>query len=165
MKHVAIIVAYDESRGIGKDGKIPWWIKGDTKHFNAMTKGCPVVMGRKTWDSLPNKYRPLPWRINLVVSRGTPDVNGCASTFVRPDLQDAIKFGVNAFGGERTVWVCGGAEIYREAIPLVDEIVVTEIKGEYDCDTFFPSINESEWYRGLVRYEENFNVVRYRRKT
>ncbi|GAB3433491.1 dihydrofolate reductase [Flindersiella endophytica] len=114
---------------IGRDGTLPWHLPEDMKHFRTLTAGATVLMGRHTWESLPPRFRPLPGRRNLVLSRTPqPDVE----TF--PDLPSALA----AVTGD--VWVMGGAEVYRAALPFADRIVVTEIREPFEGDTYAPDI-------------------------
>lgn len=152
---IKIIVAYDENRGIGKDNKIPWHIPEEFKFFKSTTIGNCCIMGRKTWDSLPLK--PLKNRCNIVVSNTMqylPDAFVCSS------LQEAIlKTGNNAF-------VIGGSKIYDEALSLnvVDEIYASEIKGKYDCDTYFPALDLNVWNKVELYLNDKFSVFKYLRK-
>lgn len=145
-----LIVATDEKNGFGKGGKIPWKVPEDMAYFKKATMGGIVVMGRKTWDSLPKKFRPLPGRFNVVMSRGdVPDApfrgwfedfgdseTPAPALFVKPHVLPADP--------DRAIWFIGGAEIYKQALEsgLVDEIHVTRIAGDYGCDTFFPGVPE-----------------------
>lgn len=142
-KPIDIIVALDQNNGIGKQGTIPWKIPADLKRFREVTstaldpaKQNAVIMGRKTWDSIPDKFRPLPGRRNIVLSRGGASFLGatCVSTFVgavaAAELDDAI---------ERS-FVIGGAEIYALAMPYAQHIYATHIENTYACDAFFPNI-------------------------
>ena len=140
---VHVIVAIDDARGIGKDGGIPWSCKPDMRHFSKQTKGKgynAVIMGKKTWDSLPRK--PLPGRANFVLSRSMPEMPeqhlGNERVFFS-DVDKLRKYCENKF---EEVWVIGGEAIYKLFIddPNVDAIHVTNIPGMFDCDTFFPDI-------------------------
>ena len=124
---------------IGKDNRLPWHIPEDMAHFKQLTQGCPVVMGRKTWDSLPPRFRPLPGRTNIVVTR-QPDWHESGSQ-PAPSLREALQQCENA----EKVWVIGGAQIYAQALPLADELVVTEINADFDGDAFAPAIGP-EWH-------------------
>ena len=126
------ILAHDSKYGIGKDGKMPWpHNDADMKWFRDCTVNQVVVMGRKTWESIGNKK--LPKRVNFVVSRskleGTPD-SVYYGTMV--DLIQSLK----SHYSDKDIWFIGGSEIYRQAMPLCDNIYVTEFPGDYDCDTF-----------------------------
>jgi dihydrofolate reductase len=147
----SIIVAMDEERGTGRDGKIPWHLKGDLRHFKEVTiatrepgKKNIVIMGRKTWDSLPERFRPLPGRINVVITRDK-NLPLPACVFRADSLKgalalcrhDAIKDTFEA------VYVIGGGQIYRQALrhPRCRRIYATHIHGSFCCDTFFPAFD------------------------
>ena len=152
---IKIIVAHDENRGIGKDNKIPWHIPEEFKFFKTTTIGNCCIMGRKTWDSLP--FKPLKNRCNIVVSN---TIQSLPDAFVCSSLQEAVlKTGNNAF-------IIGGSKIYDEALSLniIDEIYVSEIKGQYDCDTFFPTLDLSIWNKVELYLNDKFSVFKYLRK-
>lgn len=120
---------------IGKDNALPWHLPEDMAHFKRMTAGCPVVMGRKTWDSLPPKFRPLPGRRNIVVTRQADwQADGAERA---GGLPEAIALCADA----AEVWVIGGAQIYAEAAPLVRRAVVTEIAQDFDGDAHAPVLD------------------------
>lgn len=123
---------------IGQNNALPWHLPEDMARFKQLTQGCPVVMGRKTWDSLPPRFRPLPGRTNIVVTR---QPNWQAEGAVRAaSLPEALR---QAPAGA-TVWVIGGAQIYAEALPLADSIYVTEIERDFVGDAYAPTLG-SEW--------------------
>ena len=124
---------------IGKDNQLPWHLPEDLAHFKRTTLGCPVIMGRKTWDSLPPKFRPLPGRLNIVVTRDTGFVADGAS--VAHSLHAARD--LCPAGSE--VWVIGGAQIYAQALPLAGRVVVTEIARDFEGDAIAPTLGP-EWY-------------------
>jgi dihydrofolate reductase len=135
---VALVAAVARGGVIGRDGDLPWHLPEDMAHFRSVTMGCPVVMGRKTWDSLPPRFRPLPGRRNVVVTRNpawSADGAERAGSF-----EEALAL---VDGAER-VSVIGGGEIFAAALPFADELVLTEIDLDVDGDTFFP-----EWDRGV----------------
>jgi dihydrofolate reductase len=123
---------------IGKDNTIPWHIPEDMAHFKQLTLGCPVVMGRKTWDSLPPRFRPLPGRTNIVVTR-QDDWQADGAVRVA-SLQGALDHAA----GAQTVWVIGGAQIYAEALPLADRLEITEIDRDFVGDAYAPTLGP-EW--------------------
>lgn len=142
-----------EARGgvIGAEGGLPWHLPEDLAHFKAKTLGEAVVMGRKTWDSLPPRFRPLPGRENIVITRQpdwTADGARRAATLV-----DAVR-------GLARVWIIGGAEIFAEAIGAADRLEVTEIDLDVQGDAYAPSrdgwrlVSEGDWQRsaGGVRF-------------
>lgn len=146
---------------IGKDNRLPWHLPEDLAHFKRTTLGCPVIMGRKTWDSLPPKFRPLPGRLNIVVTRDPGFVAEGAS--VAHSLEAARE--LCPAGG--TAWVIGGAQIYAQALPLASEVVVTEIARDFEGDAFAPVLG-GEW-REVAREDHvgssglPFAFVTYRR--
>jgi dihydrofolate reductase len=135
---LGVIFARARNGTIGKDGVMPWHLPEDLAHFKRVTLGCPVIMGRKTWDSLPPRFRPLPGRINVVVTRQadwqSPGATRAAS------LQEAIAL----FAAAPQVWVIGGAQIYAQALPLAHRAEVTEIEIDVEGDAFAPTFG-SEW--------------------
>jgi dihydrofolate reductase len=123
---------------IGKHNAIPWHLPEDMAHFKRTTLGCPVMMGRKTWDSLPAKFRPLPGRLNVVVTR-QPDWQAQGALPAR-SLAEAIALCATS----SDAWVIGGAEIYAQALPLACTAVVTEIATNFEGDAFAPQFGP-EW--------------------
>jgi dihydrofolate reductase len=130
---VALIWAQAANGVIGRDGEIPWHLPEDMKHFRSVTTGSTVVMGRVTWDSLPTRFRPLPDRRNLVLTR-RPDWSAPGATRVA-DVEHAVR---EAAGD---LWVIGGGQVYDAALPYADRLVVTELESSYDGDTFAPAID------------------------
>ena len=135
---LSLIAAVARNRAIGKDNQLLWHLPGDMRHFRETTRGKPVIMGRKTWESLPEKFRPLPGRHNLVVSRN-PAYAAPGATLVA-SLEDAIA---RAGGGE--IFVIGGETLYRQALPLAQRLYLTEIDRTFVGDAFFPEITAGEW--------------------
>lgn len=130
-----LIFARASNGVIGRNNALPWHLPEDMAHFKRTTLGCPVIMGRKTWDSLPPKFRPLPGRLNIVVTRDAQwQADGAARA---GSLQEAMALcppGANA-------WVIGGAQIYAAALPLADTAVVTEIAQDFEGDAFAPTFS------------------------
>ena len=123
---------------IGKDNQLPWHLAEDMAHFKQLTQGCPVVMGRKTWDSLPPRFRPLPGRTNIVVTRQADwQAEGAHRAGSLPEALALCDTG-------KTVWIIGGAQIYAEALPLADCVEVTEIAQDFDGDAYAPVLG-AEW--------------------
>ena len=136
MSTVSLVVAADEEGGIGRGGGLPWHLPADLKHFRALTMGKPVIMGRRTWESIG---RPLPERRNVVVSRQPSlQVPGCE---VAGSLDDALRLVDDA----AEACVIGGAEIYRLALPLADLIHLTRVHARVEADTFLPPLDPREW--------------------
>ena len=132
-----LIFARARNGVIGKDNTLPWHLPEDLAHFKQTTLGQPVVMGRKTWESLPPKFRPLPGRTNIVVTRQTDwQAEGA---LVAHSIEEAVQqcpAGAN-------IWVIGGAEVYAQAMPLAQCAVVTEIDADFEGDAFAPELGQN----------------------
>jgi len=141
---VALIVAVAENGVIGRDGKLPWRIPEDMKWFKARTEGRPMIMGRKTWESLPR--RPLPGRTNIVVTR---DASYKAEGAV---VATSLAAALDVANGEapEEIMVIGGAEIYRASMPFVRRIYLTSVHGEIEGDTYFPALDRDDWNETIV---------------
>jgi dihydrofolate reductase len=133
-----LIFARSANGVIGKAGSMPWHLPEDLAHFKRTTLGCPVIMGRKTWDSLPPRFRPLPGRANIVITRQRNWQ--AAGATVAYSLPEAMAL----CGDPADAWVIGGAEIYAQALPLASSAVVTEIEASYDGDVFAPQFG-AQW--------------------
>ncbi|MDB5180698.1 MAG: dihydrofolate reductase [Candidatus Saccharibacteria bacterium] len=151
----SIVVAYDAMRTIGRNGDLPWAGKlpADLKHFKELTEGRSVIMGRKTFESLPEAYRPLPNRQNIVMSLSATAIKGAV---IARSLEEAYEY-----AGDDAM-VIGGADIYRQALPTVDIIYATEIftrtvKG----DAFFPPLPMSDWCIDSIQDFEADNKNKY----
>jgi dihydrofolate reductase len=137
---LSLIAAVARHGAIGKNNALLWHEPEDQKHFRLVTLGCPVLMGRKTWDSLPPRFKPLPGRRNIVVTR---DANWRADgAEAAGSLDAALAMTAKA----PKVFVIGGANLYAHALPLANELMLTEIDAEFDADTYFP-----RWDRSLFR--------------
>ncbi|EME22937.1 dihydrofolate reductase [Rhodococcus triatomae] len=134
---LGLIWAQANNGVIGRDNAIPWRIPEDTAHFKNVTTGHPVIMGRRTWDSLPPRFRPLSDRRNIVVTRDT-DWSAEGAEVVH-SLDDALRT-----AGEGEVWVIGGGEVYAAALGRADRVAVTEIDLDVDGDAFAPTLGP-EW--------------------
>ncbi|AOW13005.1 dihydrofolate reductase [Hydrogenophaga crassostreae] len=133
-----LIYARASNGVIGKDNGLPWHLPEDLAHFKRTTLGCPVIMGRKTWDSLPPQFRPLPGRSNIVISRdGEWSAEGAKHATSVQGAMALCEPGSDA-------WVIGGAQIYSLALPLASSVVVTEIARPYEGDAFAPELGP-EW--------------------
>ena len=135
---LSLIAALAENRVIGIDNSMPWHLPGDFKYFKATTLGKPIIMGRKTWDSLPPRFRPLPGRANIVVTRQA-DWNEIGAQRA-PSLREALQMYEQA----ATAWVIGGAQIYAQALPLAQRVEATEIERDFDGDAYAPLL-DSQW--------------------
>jgi dihydrofolate reductase len=130
---VALVAAVARGGVIGRDGGLPWRLPEDMAHFREVTIGHPVVMGRKTWDSLPDHFRPLPGRRNVVVTR-SPSWSAEGA-----ERAGSVEEALALVAGAERVSVIGGGEIFAAALPVADELVLTEIDLEIEGDTFFPA--------------------------
>lgn len=134
---LTLIAAVAKNRVIGHENTLPWQLPEDLRHFKTLTLGHPIIMGRKTWASIG---RPLPGRTNIVITRDPGfTANG---VMVVHSLQDAID---RATVGTDEIFIIGGAEIYRQALPLARRLQLTEIDRDYTGDTFFPEWDRLEW--------------------
>lgn len=144
-----IIVAYEhKTRGIGFENDIPWYFPNDLKHFSKLTKGNgnnAIIMGRKTWESLPKK--PLPKRQNIILSRTYGDNKQIDNELYFNDITTAIEYCKSEKNKYEELWIIGGNEIYKQTLERfnnqINNIFVTEIEKEYKCDTFFPEISSN----------------------
>ena len=136
---ISLIAAVAKNLAIGKNGQLLWHLPEDMRYFRETTRGKPVIMGRKTWESLPDAFRPLPGRKNIVISRN-PAYDAAGATLVG-SLSEAIGQTHEA----EEVFVIGGAEIYRQALPLAQRLYVTEVAHDFDADAFFPDYRASVW--------------------
>ena len=132
MPRINLIFARAANGVIGKDNTMPWHLPEDLAHFKRQTQGCPVVMGRKTWDSLPPRFRPLPERVNIVVTRQSDWQ--AVGALRAASLPEALSLCVDA----PDIWVIGGAEIYRQAEPMAVRAEVTEIAQDFEGDAYAP---------------------------
>lgn len=156
-----LIAAVARNGAIGKDNQLLWHLPEDMKFFRETTRGATVMMGRKTWESLPERFRPLPGRRNIVITR-QPDFVA-AGAEIASSLDQAL-----ALAGDGRVFVIGGAEIYAQAMPRADEVIVTEVDVAPEADAFFPRIDAADWQ--LCQREEgvsanglHYAFVTYRR--
>ena len=136
---LSLIAAVARNRAIGKDNQLLWHLPEDMKHFRETTRGKPVVMGRKTWESLPEKFRPLPGRQNIVVSRDP------AYKAHGADLAGSLEGALALAGGAEEVFVIGGEQLYRAALPFADRLYLAEVELEPEADAFFPELNPAVW--------------------
>ena len=132
---ISIIVAIAENGVIGDNNALLWNIKEDMRRFRTTTTGHPVIMGRKTYESIG---RPLPKRTNVVITRSDTTFEGCE---VAHSLEEAVAM----FPADEEVFIIGGAQIYKQALPLADKLYLTVVHRNYDGDTSFPEIDYSEW--------------------
>ena len=136
---VTILAAVTRNGVIGRDGGIPWRIPEDMARFRELTTGHAVVMGRRTWESLPDRFRPLPGRDNVVVTRN-PDWSAEGA-----DRAGSVEDALELLESAPRVFVIGGGEIYAAALPFADELVLTEIAADLEGDTTFPAWSRDEF--------------------
>lgn len=135
---IALVVAASANNAIGKNNQLLWHLPNDLKFFKNITWGFPIIMGRKTFEAV---NRPLPGRTNIIVTRQPGwEARGVTSSL---NVEDAIQKGLQTNG--RQIFIIGGGEIYKQAIPLADTIYLTRVHVELEGDTFFPELDESRW--------------------
>lgn len=161
-KKITLIAAMARNLAIGLNGEMPWHLPGELKHFKETTMGKPIVMGRKTWESIG---RPLPGRQNIMITRNSSyQVPGCE---VAGSLDAAIRIA----NGEE-VMIIGGGQLYQQSLPVADRMILTLVACEPEADTWFPEWPEGEWQKVHVRSEEAdeqnpyaYQVIEWVRKT
>ena len=158
MAEVVIIAAVARNRVIGKDNRLLWNIPEDMAHFKTLTAGHTVVMGRKTWESLPPRFRPLPNRRNIVISHKAD--YAAPSAEVADSLEDALKLASTA----ATVFIIGGEQIYQQAMALADRLEITEVDLQPEGDAWFPEIAAVDWEKTARIEGAGFAFVTYRRR-
>jgi len=156
---IAIIAAVARNGAIGAGNSLVWRSDQDQQHFRRVTMGCPVIMGRKTWESLPARFRPLPGRRNIVVTRDATWHAPGAETAVSLDAARALV------ADAAKAFVIGGGELYAQAVPEADELVLTEIEREIDGDTFFPTWDRAAFDEVEREQHDGYSFARYRRRT
>ena len=151
--NLAVICAMSENRIIGRSNELPWHLPGDLKYFKQTTLGSPIIMGRKTWESIG---RPLPGRSNIVVSRNNQLTIEQVQT--ADSLTGAIKLARKIAVPDKVseVFVIGGAELYKEAFPLADRLYLTRVHAEVEGDTYLEGFKEKDW---IEISRETFNVA------
>jgi dihydrofolate reductase len=149
---INIIVAMSNNSVIGKNNTLPWHLPTDLKYFKDTTNGHTVVMGRKCWESIPEKYRPLPNRKNIVVSRNKDYV--AKGAIVINDLERILSSNENNL---EQIFIIGGAELYKEAFKYANKLFLTQIFQDVDGDIILEGLNSKDWclYEGSEIYEEN----------
>lgn len=152
-----IIAAVAENGVIGKDGEIPWHIPEDLEHFKEKTTGNTVVMGRKTFQSLPDSFKPLPDRENIVLTRSDFEPK-YESVKIANSLEEAWEKAEN-----EKVFIIGGAGVYKQVMQEADRMILTEILEEYKGDTYFPEFDEETWREVKRDERDNFDFVDYRK--
>jgi len=159
MTQLAIIVAVDRNNGIGLNNQLPWHLPEDLAHFKRLTTGHPIVMGRKTFDSIG---RPLPNRRSIVITRNAEWRHEGVEAVT--SLADAV-----ALVGDAPAFIIGGAQIFTEGLALADRLIVTHIDQAFDCDTFFPAIDPGVWQESERQAYDSasglaYTIVTYHRR-
>ena len=157
MPEIVIIAAVARNRVIGKDNALLWHIPEDMAHFKALTSGQTVIMGRKTWESLPPRFRPLPGRRNIVISR-QPD-------FAVPgaELASSLDHALQLASTGECVFIIGGEQIYRQGLVFADRLEITEVDQTPDGDAWFPEIPAVDWQETAKIPGPGHAFVTYRR--
>ena len=155
-----LIVAYAKNRTIGRDNTLPWKLPGDLAHFKRTTLGCPILMGRRTWDSLG---RSLPGRRNIVITR---DLSRAVAGV---DFVTSLPSALDLVHDAEQVFVIGGAQIYQQALPLADSVIATEVQADIEGDAFFATLDPSQWIEcsRVAQPAENglaYDIVEYQRR-
>jgi dihydrofolate reductase len=151
---LGLIFARARNGVIGKAGRLPWHLPEDMAHFKQVTMGRPVIMGRKTWDSLPERFRPLPGRANIVITR-QPDWQAQGAT-----RATSLAAAVALCAGQAQAWVIGGAEIFAEALPLATTAEITELEADFEGDVFAPRFG-LEWQEVARRRRRSTTELDY----
>ncbi|HYG02694.1 MAG TPA: dihydrofolate reductase [Chryseosolibacter sp.] len=147
---VSAIAAVSKNGVIGRDNDLPWKLPDDMKFFMETTKSHHVIMGRKNYDSLPSKFKPLPNRINIVITRQEDfEAPHC---IVLNDVTEAINIAESA--GETELFVIGGAEIYKLTMEQTDRLYLTEIDAVVEGDTYFPNVDKNKWKEVLRKHHD-----------
>ena len=162
---ITLIAAVARNGVIGRDNALLWQLPEDLRHFRTVTSGHPVIMGRKTWDSLPPRFRPLPGRRNIVVTRQTGWRADGAEVVASPEAALAL------LSGSDQAFVIGGAELYAAMLPRADELMLTEIDRDFDGDVVFPAWDGKRFaetsrqtHAAAAPNDFGFSFVRYERR-
>jgi dihydrofolate reductase len=165
---IILIVAYSKNRVIGKDNKLLWHLTDDMKFFKKMTQNQTVLMGKNTYWSLPEKFRPLPNRNNIVLTT-KPFENTFENLMVFNNIENTLNTLKNE--GLEQLFVIGGSQIYEAFLPFADEILATEVDAIIEGDAYFPIFDESEFHKEILqKFQKNesndfdFEIISYKRK-
>ena len=158
MPEIVIIAAVARNRVIGKDNRLLWNIPEDMAHFKALTAGHTVIMGRKTWESLPPRFRPLPGRRNIVITR--------QADYAAPgaELADSLENALKLASTATVAFIIGGEQIYTQAMAVADRLEITEVELEPEGDAWFPEIAAVDWEKTAKTDSTGFSFVTYCRK-
>jgi dihydrofolate reductase len=164
---ISLIVAFDENFSIGKNNCIPWKFSQDLINFKNYTTNNICIMGRKTWESLPEKFRPLPDRVNIIVSTqyfqnpNKANLN-YSNVFFACSLEHSLNISKKLFPNKDIIFI-GGNKIYKEALDsnIIERMIITHVNGTYDADTSFPKINLSDWKSKELFVSNEFKIIQY----
>ena len=170
MTNLTIIAAIAENNAIGLKGKLLYWLPADLRRFKALTTGHTIIMGRKTFESLPKGA--LPNRRNIVLSRSKQDYPGAESFPSLTEALAACNLPLKEAGGSEEVYIIGGASVYAEALPLADRLCLTEVHDTpAEADAFFPAFNRDEWVVAFLekhekdeKHDHDYDFIDYVRK-
>lgn len=164
---ISLIAAIDKNRVIGAGGALPWRLPEDLRFFSRTTMGHCIVTGRKNYESIPQKFRPLPGRHNIIVTRN-PGYHAPGTTVV-PSVEEAIAFAQKR--NESELFIIGGGEIFEQTIGMADRLYITHVDAQLDGDTFFPEFDPKQWHaEELMRYSADdvhnfdFKICLYAKK-
>lgn len=135
MSIISLVAAIDEAGGLGVNNQLLCYLPADLQHFKSITMGKPIIMGRKTFESIG---KPLPGRLNIVLSHSSPDIDGVV-------LVDSLDKALSQTVKEAEIMIIGGAHLFSQAIRIADRMYITRIHHQFNADVFFPEINELEW--------------------
>lgn len=152
---ITLVAAIAQNNCIGENGKLPWNIKEDMEHFKNITMGHIVLMGRKTWESIPKKFRPLPQRKNIVITR---QENYIVSEDV--EVYSTLEAALEKYK-DQNIMVIGGAEIYKQIFSKADVLEITHVHQPVEGDAFFPEIDKNIWQENKREDFEKFSFVTY----
>lgn len=155
---ISIIAAMTKERVIGKNNSLPWNIPEDLQNFRKLTSGKTVIMGRKTFESIPKKFRPLPNRRNIVISMNMQPQQGID---VCNSVHEAIE---KAKSYEEEAFIIGGSSIYEQTLPFAERMYLSLVKHNYEGDSYFPNFNKEEWSIESKKKFQDFELVTYVRK-
>jgi len=159
---ISLVVAASRNGVIGRDGALPWHLPDDLRHFKRLTLGKPVIMGRRTWESIG---KPLPGRRNIVLTRDPGfSAPGC-------EVAHSVNEALALLDGDGEAMVIGGAQVYAAFLPLADCVYLTRVQAEIDGDTYFPALDAAEWrlvsrdaHAADDRHRHAFELLRYERR-
>ena len=157
LPHISIIVAHSKNMVIGKGNDLIWKIPNDQARFKNLTMGHPVIMGRKTWESIPEKFRPLSGRTNFIITRDSS--YSAPGATVTTSIENALASAQQALGNEE-IFVVGGGEIYKAALPFTDRLYITMVDKEVEGDVFFPEYS-NKFTKKISEESGEFEGLKY----